>query len=194
MLLGISSEYLYLHEKPPKAVSDLHKPYFLVFCAKDRNINSARSEILKKFEESKSEDNAFSKIEKIGEIENYRSFWDFEENKKIFKVYTKKSYFVPEVSDYLFFNNGVYTAEHDIPYHQRALVDLAAEGKTWLFDTSGEKKKLKVLIYDIETTQFGEGNENIPIDIIGFSDFDIAFESYKNLEKEEFSFDILCSR
>ena len=191
MLLGISSEYLYLHEKPPKAVSDLHKPYFLVFCAKDRNINSARSEILKKFEESKSEDNAFSKIEKIGEIEDYRSFWDFEENKKIFKVYTKKSYFVPEVSDYLFFNNGVYTAEHDIPYHQRALVDLAAEGKTWLFDTSGEKKKLKVLIYDIETTQFGEGNENIPIDIIGFSDFDIAFESYKNLEKEEFSFDIL---
>jgi len=191
MLLGISPEYLYLHRKQPKALSDLHRPYFLVFCPKDRNINSARSELINKWKENKSEGNTLSKIEEIGEVENYRSFWGFEKNRKIFKVYTKKSYFVPEVSDYLFFNNGLYTAEHDIPYQQRALVDLAAEGKTWLFDTNGQKKKLKVLVYDIETTEFGEGKENIPIDIIGFSDFDIVFESDKNLENEEFSFDIL---
>ncbi|MCK4995609.1 MAG: hypothetical protein KAR55_01870, partial [Thermoplasmatales archaeon] len=103
----------------------------------------------------------------------------------------KKSYFVPEVSNHLFFNNSLYTAEHDIPYQQRALVDLAAEGKTWMFDTNGQKKKVKVLVYDIETKDFGEGKDNIPIDIIGYSDFNVEFESEKNLENEEFSFDIL---
>ncbi len=191
MLIGISPEYLYLHRKQLKAVSDLHRPYFLAFSPKDRNINSARAELMKKWEGSKLEGNALSKIEQIGEVEKYRSFWNFGEDKKIFKVYTKKSYFVPEVSDHLFFNNGLFTAEHDIPYQQRALVDLAAEEKTWLFDTNGEKKKLKVLVYDIETIEFGEGKENIPIDIIGLSDFSIEFESDKNLETEEFSFDIL---
>ena len=191
MLLGISPEYLYFQKRQPKNISDLHRPYFLVFCPKDRNINSARTELLKKWEENKSEENPLSKIEEIGEVENYRSFWHFGQERKIFKVYTKKSYFVPEVSDYLFFSNGLFTAEHDIPYQQRALVDLASEGKTWLFDTNGEKKALKVLVYDIETKEFGEGKENVPIDIIGFSEFDVKFESSKNLENEEFSFDIL---
>ncbi len=191
MLLGISPEYLYFHGSKPKVVADFHRPYFLVFCPKERNINSARTELLKKLEENKSEGNTLSKIEEIGEVENYRSFWDFGQNKKIFRVFTKKSYFVPEVSDYLFFNYNLYTAEHDIPYQQRALVDLAAEGKAWLFDTRGEKKSLRVLVYDIETKEFGEGKENIPIDIIGFSEFNIKFKSEKNLENEEFSFDII---
>ena len=191
MLLGISPEYLYFHGKTPRKVSEYHGPYFLVFCQKERNIDSARNDLQKKWENNSSDESPLSKIEKIGEIENYRSFWDFNENRKIFKVYTKKSYFVPEVSDYLFFNHGFYTAEHDIPYHQRALVDLAAKKKSWIFDTNGEKKKLKVLVYDIETTQYEEGKTNIPIDIIGYSDFDMAFESDKNLENEEFSFDIL---
>ena len=191
ILLGISPEYLYFHGIQPKAVSDFHRPYFLVFCPKERNINNARAELLKKWEENKSDENTLSKIKDIGEVENYRSFWDFGQNRKIFKVFTKKSYFVPEVSDYLFFNNSLYTAEHDIPYQQRALVDFAAEGKAWLFDTKGEKETLRVLVYDIETKEFGEGKENIPIDIIGFSEFNIKFESDKNLENEEFSFDIL---
>ncbi len=191
MLLGISPEYLYLHGKAPKRISDYHQPYFLAFCPKERNIESARKDFLKKLEENTSEENILSKIERIGEIEDYRSFRDFNENRKIFKVYTKKSYFVPEVTDHLFFNYGFYTAEHDIPYQQRALVDLEADGKTWIFDTNGEKKKLKVLVYDIETTQYESGKINVPIDMIGHSDFDIIFESEKNLETEEFSFDII---
>jgi DNA polymerase elongation subunit (family B) len=108
----------------------------------------------------------------------------------VFKVYTKESYVVPEISDYLFFEHGLFTAEHDIPYQQRALVDLAAEGKTWLFDTNGEKKKLKVLVYDIETTQYEEGKPQIPIDIVGYARFDITIESSMNLHTEDFSFEI----
>ena len=191
MLLGISPEYLYLHGKAPKRISDYHQPYFLTFCPKERNTESARKDLLKKLEENTSEENILSKIERIGEIEDYRSFRDFNANRKIFKVYTKKSYFVPEVTDNLFFNYGFYTAEHDIPYQQRALVDLEANGKTWIFDTNGRKKKLKVLVYDIETTQYEAGKINVPIDMIGQSDFDITFESEKNLETEEFSFDII---
>lgn len=191
LLIGLSPEYLYLHEKIPKLISELHRPYFLVFCPKDRNIDTDRKELIKKWNDNKTSNDFLSKIEEIGEVETYKSFWDFDVKIKIFKVFTKKSYFVPDVSDYLFFNHGLYTAEHDIPYQQRALVDLAAEGKTWLFDTNGAKKKLKVLVYDIETPEFEKGKDNIPINIIGFSDFYIKFESYKDLEKEEFSFDIL---
>jgi DNA polymerase elongation subunit (family B) len=191
MLLGISPEYIYLHGKAPKRISDYHQPYFLAFCPKEKNIESARKDLLKKLEENTSEENTLSKIERIGEIEEYRSFRDFNENRKIFKVYTKKSYFVPEVTDHLFFNYGFYTAEHDIPYQQRALVDLEAGGKTWIFDTNGRKKKLKLLVYDIETTQYEAGKTNVPIDMIGHSNFDIIFESEKNLETEEFSFDII---
>jgi len=194
MLLGISPDYIYLHEKQPITISGLHKPYFLVFCPKERNIDIARKEIINKWKENKENEDVFSKIENIGEIENYHGFWDFESIKKVFKVYTKKSYFVPEVSDYLFFNHNLFTAEHDIPYQQRALVDLAAADKVWLFDTNGKKKSLKVLIYDIETSEFGDGKENIPIDIIGYSDFEIVFESHKNLDDEDFSFEIIdCS-
>ncbi len=191
MLLGISPEYLYFHGSAPQHVSDYHKPYFLAFCPKERDIETVRREVIQKCKESTTETNPLSKIQEIGEIESYRSFWNFNEKRSVFKVYTKKSYFVPEISDELFFHHGLYTAEHDIPYHQRALVDLAAEKTMWLFDTNGVKKTLKTLVYDIETTNYQEGRVDIPIDIIGYAPFDITFESQKNLDEEEFSFDIL---
>ena len=191
MLLGISPEFLYIHKEPPKPVSDYHRPYFLVFCPKGRNIDTARKELINKWKNNTLEGNTFSKIERIGDIENYRSFWNYNETREVFRIYTKQSYLVPEVSDYLFFTQGFYTAEHDIPYHQRALIDLAAEGKTWLFDTNGKKERLKILVYDIETTKYEQVGKNIPIDIIGYTDFNIIFESNKDLEREEFSFDII---
>ena len=95
LLIGISPEYLYLHGETPKSISDLHKPYFLVFCPNDINIDSARRQLIKKWEDNKSSDDALSKIEDISEVESYRSFWDFGVNRNIFKVFTKKSYFVP---------------------------------------------------------------------------------------------------
>ena len=66
MLLGISPEYLYLHKKQPQLVSDLHKPYFLVFCPEDKNIEVARRDLLRKWEDTKSEENTLSKIVEIG--------------------------------------------------------------------------------------------------------------------------------
>ncbi len=190
-LIGISPEYLYLLGEKPIKLTEIHSPYFLVFCQDDKNLNSNRKELLDKINKNSSVDNQLSKIDKIGEIENYRSFSDFNINRRIFKVYSTKSYFVPEISDHLFFNQGFYTAEHDIPYQQRALIDLAATNKAWMFDTKGVKKHLKILVYDIELTEYEEGNNNCPVDIIGYSDFKICFNSKKDLENEEFSFDIV---
>lgn len=191
MLLGISPDFLYFHRCKPEPVSNHHKPYFFVFGPQNMNISSIRNHLLSIWKNNKNENTVFSSIEDIGDIEEYRSFWDFTQKRKVFRVYTKQSYLVPEVSDYLFFNHGVYTAEHDIPYHQRALLDLAADGTAWLFDAEGQKKTLNILVYDIELTQFKEGETNLPIDIIGFANAQVTFTSSKDLDAEEFSFDIL---
>ena len=188
MLLSISPDYLYFIDKKPVKISNYHKPYFLAFTDSSK-IDSARNRLIKKINDSNSE--TLSKIESIGEIEDYRSFCNFSKKRKVFRVYTKKSYFVPEVSDYLFFNYGLYTAEHDIPYHQRALVDLSVDEDMWAFDSKGQKKTLNVLVYDIETTKYGEGRDNVPVDMIGYANFNVCFESSKDLESEEFSFDII---
>jgi DNA polymerase elongation subunit (family B) len=190
MLLGLSPNYLYFQRKTPQLVSELHHPYFLAFPPTTTDAKTARKKIVEQWDKNKEDHPKLSKITAIGELEMYRSFCDFTKTRNVFKVYTKESYVVPEISDYLFFEHELFTAEHDIPYHQRALVDLAAEGKTWLFDTQGKKTDLKVLVYDIETTQFEEGKPQIPIDILGYATFTIAIESEKNLDTEEFSFEI----
>ena len=190
LLLGLSPNYLYFQGKPPQLVSELHHPYFLAFPPATADAKTARNKLLEQWKQNKEDHPKLSKITSIGELESYRSFCDFTKKRDVFKIYTKESYVVPEISDYLFFEHELYTAEHDIPYHQRALVDLAAEGTAWLFDTKGEKTKLKVVVYDIETTQYEEGKPQIPIDILGHACFNITIESEKNLPKEEFSFEI----
>jgi len=190
MLLGLSPYYLYFQGKTPQRVSELHHPYFLAFSSGTTDATTARKKLYEQWSKNKEDHPKLSKITGIGELEPYRSFCDFTKTRNVFKIYTKESYVVPEISDYVFFEHDLFTAEHDIPYHQRALVDLAAEGKAWLFDTKREKTNLKVLVYDIETTQFEEGKPQIPIDILGYACFDIEIQSEKNLEKEEFSFEI----
>lgn len=191
VFLGISPEYLYFKGKNPQRVSDLHHPYFLVFTPSHDNIQSARKKLMSLWEQQKGDHPKLSKIVSIGEVESYRSFCDYTKIKEVFKVGTKESYLVPEMSDYLFFDHGLYTAEHDIPYQQRALTDLAATKDLWLFDSHGKKTSLQVLVYDIETIQYEEGKNTIPIDILGYARFTIGFTSEKQLDKEEFSFDIL---
>lgn len=190
LLLGISPEYLYYKGKQPRLVSELHHPYFLAFAPSNTSTNTARKNLVELWEKNKNDHPKLSKIVSIGEIEQYRSFCDFSKTRDVFKVFTKESYLVPEISDHLFFEHDLFTAEHDVPYQQRALVDLAAADKAWIFDTKGEKIKLKVLAYDIETTQFEEGKTEIPVDIIGQACFELCIESEKNLGKEEFRFDI----
>lgn len=190
MLLGISPNYLYFQGKKPQLVSELHHPYFLAFTPTSTDAKTIRKKFIEQWEKNKENHPKLSKIISIGEPELYHSFCDFTKTREVFKVYTKESYLVPEISDYLFFEHNLYTAEHDIPYHQRALIDLAVKENVWLFDTKGKKSNLKVLIYDIETTQYEEGKTHIPIDILGHASFNIKIESEKNILKEEFSFEI----
>jgi DNA polymerase elongation subunit (family B) len=191
MLIGISQEHLYLKGKTPKPIKDLHNPYFIAFPSGNAKAETVRKNLIERWKKNKIDHDLLSKIKNIGDVETYRSFCDFNKRRNVFKVYTKESYFVPDISSYLFHKHNLFTAEHDIPYKQRALTDLAAEDKVWLYDTKGEKKTLRILIYDIETIQFAEGKKDIPIDIIGYSNFDISFESEKNLDNEQFSFEIL---
>lgn len=186
-LIGISSEYLYIHGKKPKPIEDLHSPHFLVF-SKEDSIEKDRERLIEAWKNS--QDDPLRHIKDVGEVETYRSFWNFDRRIKAFRVYVNRSFLVPDVSDYIFFNLGLFTAEHDIPYHQRVLIDLAVENKVWIFDTEGLKKDLKVIVYDIETTEFEEGRTDLPIDILGYSSFKVSIESEKDIDKEEFKFEI----
>ncbi|MEM0492772.1 MAG: DNA polymerase domain-containing protein [Candidatus Thermoplasmatota archaeon] len=191
LLLGVSSNNLYYQGKRPVHISTIHDPYFLVYTPRGVSLKEARSRLIRLVEEYKGDDSSpLSRIKSIGDIEVYQSFNNPKEKREVFKVYTKASYVVPEVSDCLFFDHGFYTAEHDIPYQQRVLTDLAADDKAWLLDTNGERRNIKVLIYDIELTQYEEGRRDLPIDIIGYADFNIGFTSDKNLDREEFNFEI----
>ena len=187
-VLGISPESLYILGKKPQSLEEIHKPHFLAFPPSDRDVEVERKKLVDAWK--RNEETPLKHITDIGEVEEFRSFWDFEKKVKGFRIYAKRSFLVPEISDYLFFNHNLYTAEHDIPYHQRALIDFAASDRAWVFDTEGKKKNLKVLVYDIETTEFEEGRTDLPIDILGYTSIDIAVESEKNLDTEEFSFEI----
>lgn len=133
------------------------------------------------------------------EITEYKSFSTPGKKWWTFRVYAKESKNVPLISDEIFFKLGYPTAEHDIPYWQRAMADLAAEEKLWLFDSRSWKETLHTLVYDIETTRFSEETvegawgrfRHTPIDIIGYSDFDISLESSMNLANEDFNIELV---
>lgn len=187
LLLGASPEFLYYQHKPPTPLRTLHQPYFLAF-AKDTH--KARTTLEKAWTTQKDTHPKLSKITNIGPIETYRSFTDFTTTRNVFKVYTTEPYLVPEISDHLFFDHHINTAEHDIPYQQRALADLAATNHAWILDTHNQTKTLKVMVYDIETTQYQEGRNDIPIDILGYAPFTLTIKSSHDLQTEDFHFDI----
>ncbi len=180
MLINASPNYLYWQGKV-QPVEEMHSPYFLAIVPDGMDANDARNKIIREI----GNDN---RIKEIGEIETYSSFWNPGIKRRVFKIYTKHPGNVPEMSDKVF-KLGLYTAEHDIPYHERALTDLAAKG-VWIFDTDGKEKKVNATVYDIEITRYGEERE-APIDIIGYSRLQISFASSKNLENEDFFFEII---
>ena len=179
MLINASANHLYWQGRIQR-VEEVHRPYFLVMVPSHMDAGDARAMVIREI----GDDN---RVERIGDIEEYSSFWDPSIKRKVFRVYTKHPGNVPEMSDKVF-KLGLYTAEHDIPYHERVLTDLAAQGK-WIFDTGGREAKIKATVYDIEITRYGE-QKNPPIDIIGYSNLDISFVSSKNLESEDFFFEI----
>lgn len=180
MLINVSPNYLFWHGKV-QPVREMHNPYFMVIVPSNMDAEEARKKLIEEIGNDE-------RVVDIGEIEKYKSFWKPHLLRNVFKVYTKRPGDVPDVSDKVF-NIGFYTAEHDIPYHERVLTDLASDGK-WIFDTGGEKKRINALVYDIEMTKYGE-MKDAPVDIIGYSKLEISFSSFKNLEEEEFFFEIL---
>lgn len=199
VLLSINNEYAYFKDRGPVSLKDLnHDPWFWALPKKGQDPGAVLRRIRKAWEDSSGQGLPLSgdelpplqKIKSIGELETVRSFQGFGATRPAFKVFSRRSFFVPEISDELFYAHDVYTAEHDVPYQQRACVDLCARDEAWPFDTKGQKTKLKVMVYDIETTQYGN-QKKPPIDIIGWSEFEIAYEASKDLDKEEFHFNLV---
>ncbi|MCD6513169.1 MAG: DNA polymerase elongation subunit (family B) [Thermoplasmata archaeon] len=180
MLINVSPSHIYWKDFVQN-VHEIHQPYFLVIVPSGVNAEEARRKVRERLAEE-------PRFVDVGDIEEYSSFWNFERKRKVFRVFVKHPSAVPELSDRVF-NLGYYTAEHDIPYHERVLTDLASQGK-WIFDSDGREEKLSLTVYDIELTKFGE-MDNPPIDIIGYSTMDISFISQKDLDSEEFFFDFV---
>lgn len=200
VLLSLSNQYAYFREGGPKPIADMpHDPWFWVLPKKSEDPETARRRVLKAWKEAGgpgpsgggSDLRPLQKIKSIGELDVVRSFANHGTTRPAFPVSAIRSYFVPEISDELFRAHDVFTAEHDVPYQQRACIDLCARGQAWPFDTGGQKTRLKVLVYDIETTQFGKGARQVPVDMIGWSEFEIAYEAQKDLDREEFHFNLV---
>ncbi len=190
-LLNVSNTHLFWQGKDPKPLEGLHAPTFLAWPRGGESVRDLRKRLLEVVAQAEGQDpseNDLAKVRDVGEPLRYRSFWDHEGGREVLPVSCKRSYWVPEVSDRLFWDHGCYTAEHDVPYIERALADLGAEQDLWLWDTQGRPAELKVLTYDIETTQYGSGKKEIPIDVIGYADFGVQYEASKDLETEAFDF------
>ncbi|BDC36281.1 MAG: DNA polymerase elongation subunit (family B) [Candidatus Methanoliparum thermophilum] len=186
VLLGVSHDFAYFLRAGPVDISKLHSPFLLVLGGEKE-----RKQILDLWNRYKTnKENILSNIKDIKDLEEYKSFWNPSKVQNVFKVETYESYLVPEVSNYIFSEFGIPTAEHDIPYVNRALVDFAVDN-LWLFDTKGHEERLNILVYDIEISNYGKDQAGMqPIDIIGYSEFGISFKSDKDLENEDFFFNI----
>ncbi len=191
-LLNLSNTHLFWKDQDPQVLADLHRPHFLAFPQDPgEDIGAAKKRLdalMAEHAGAEPETDTLAKILDVGEPIEYGSFWDHGQKRAVVPVASKQPYWIPEISDRLFADHGFYTCEHDIPYQERALADLAAEKDWWLWDTKGQKQRLDVLTYDIETTQYGSGKKEIPIDIIGYSEFPVEYAASKDLDTEQFDF------
>jgi DNA polymerase elongation subunit (family B) len=190
VLRNVSNAHLFFQGEEPRAIADVHQPHLLAF-PRNEPVPAFRERIARLVAEAQGKDpeaEPLAKAASVGDVVRYQSFWNHGEERDVVPIYAKRSYWVPDISDALFLQHGAYTCEHDIPYIERALADLSAEKDWWLWDTQGKPANLSVLTYDIETTQFGTGARDIPIDMIGYADFPVRYEASKDLETERFDF------
>ncbi len=182
----------------PLELKGHHRPYFLASLDDGKGqdkiaVSRKREELAEKVRLAhlnSLESSTLARVTELGPVEEFSSFFNFGRKRFVFRVFTKRPGDVPAVSNHLFYKRGMSCYEFDIPYEQRALTDLAAEEKFWVFDTGGKEQKLKVLAYDIETLSFSGRGKTSPIDIIGYGDFELSIRSSKDLGAEEFDFDI----
>jgi DNA polymerase elongation subunit (family B) len=186
-LLNVSATHQFWQGKEPEAVA--HHPAFLAFPKGDETVAEAHARLLELVKNAgDAEVDSLGKIHKVLAPITYKSFWDHGKSREVIPVESKRPYWVPEITEALFYDHDFYTCEHDIPYRERLLADICAENDDWLLDTKGEVRSLTVLTYDIETTQYAEGKKDIPIDMLGYSEFEVKFQASKNLETEAFDF------
>jgi DNA polymerase elongation subunit (family B) len=197
-LLNLSNTHLFWQGRDPEPIEPHHRPFFLAFPRGGETVAAAHARLRRLVEGAQGKDpdqDPMAKAIEVHEPIRYKSFWNHGESREAIPVVAKRSFWVPDISDALFAHHGFYTAEHDIPYTERAGADLAADKGWWLLDTQGRPNTLKVLTYDIETTQYAKLNtqgagepKDVPIDIIGFADFPVEYQAHKDLETETFDF------
>ena len=182
-------------------VKRYHSPYCLVMC--DDNVTPGKyrdttASVISQIQDKISEANEdfetdspykYIKTDDDGNLkytnqEVWRSFHNPNIRYRCFQVHTVRSYKVPDVSTALFKDLDLPTAEFDIPYRNRAVIDLQADERLWYFDTGGEVQALKFLAYDIETTRFQETVDSEPgttvVDIIGWSSFEFKYKAQRD--------------
>jgi DNA polymerase elongation subunit (family B) len=210
VLLGVAQDHAYFKGKAPVRNRDLpHDPWCWVIPPKGEDAEATKRRIERAWQEAGGpagrddrDPHPLRRIKAFGPVQTIKSFVDFGKTRPAFPAYGLRSHWVPDISDHLFAHQGVFTAEHDVPYQQRVVVDLAAgvyqaaNGTTpahaWPYDTGGRKEKLKVLVYDIETTQFRANSRTLPpIDMLGWAEFEIGYQASKDLDREEFNFELV---
>jgi DNA polymerase elongation subunit (family B) len=190
-LLNLSNTHLFWQGRDPEPIEAHHRPFFLAYPRGKETLEHAHDRLRRLIEGAQGQDTEKEPLAKALEVQEpveYQSFWNHGQRRHAIPVVAKRSFWVPDISDALFAQHGFYTAEHDIPYTERASADLAAEKGWWLLDTQGRPNTLKVLTYDIETTQYGKGTKDVPIDMIGFADFPVEYQAHKDLATEQFDF------
>jgi len=192
-LLSASAEYAYPLGEAPLETSRIHAPFFLVL--PPGNPKKAHADVISMWQDAKERaggdyDDPVAKIRRVERPEMWHSFWEPSVEKPAFRVICHHPRYVPAVSDRIFSKLRLPTAEHDIPYVQRLLSDLAVKQNMWVYDTGGDKRTLRVMAYDIETTQYSKENPRPPVDMVGYAKFDLTYTAAKDLDEENFDFDI----
>ncbi|HUR61661.1 MAG TPA: DNA polymerase elongation subunit (family B) [Candidatus Thermoplasmatota archaeon] len=204
VLLSLSNSHLFWQGREPEPIEKHHRPFFLAFPQDPHEpIGKAHARLVALVGAAQGrspDEDPLAKALEVHEPIQYRSFWNHGQHRMAIPVVARRPFWIPDISEALFFTHGFYTCEHDIPYTERANADLAAEKGWWLLDTRGQPNKLNVMTYDIETTQYGKGPApplptrpgaaapSIPIDIIGYSHFDLEYSAAKDLDTEQFDF------
>lgn len=196
VLLSVSNSHVFYKGRPPVPAADVHKPFFWAYPERGGDVRGLRRSVLQNVDHARSQsggdEDPLAGVVELGPVETVESFWN-DETRQAFKVYTRHPGLVPKISDHVFDKFQAFTAEHDVPYQQRLAVDMAAGG-AWPFATGGDKTTLDVLVFDIETTQYGNKgvrDDRLPIDVLGYARFPFTYRADMDLETESFDLDII---